>query len=62
MQRQDDGGVHRQHRLDLGACGPSPDTAAYGAAKAGLVNLTQTLAMEWAPEGAGEHGDRRARR
>jgi NAD(P)-dependent dehydrogenase (short-subunit alcohol dehydrogenase family) len=28
---------------------PSPDTAAYGAAKAGLVNLTQTLAMEWAP-------------
>jgi NAD(P)-dependent dehydrogenase (short-subunit alcohol dehydrogenase family) len=29
---------------------PSPDTAAYGAAKAGLVNLTQTLAMEWAPK------------
>ncbi|MHB8465865.1 MAG: SDR family oxidoreductase [Acidimicrobiales bacterium] len=28
---------------------PSPQTAAYGAAKAGLVNLTQTLAMEWAP-------------
>jgi len=28
---------------------PSPNTAAYGAAKAGLVNLTQTLAMEWAP-------------
>ena len=28
---------------------PSPDTAAYGAAKAGLLNLTQTLAMEWAP-------------
>jgi len=29
---------------------PTPTTAAYGAAKAGLVNLTQTLAMEWAPK------------
>jgi NAD(P)-dependent dehydrogenase (short-subunit alcohol dehydrogenase family) len=29
---------------------PSPDTVAYGAAKAGLVNMTQTLAMEWAPK------------
>ncbi|MEM9014785.1 MAG: SDR family oxidoreductase [Pseudomonadota bacterium] len=28
---------------------PSPGTAAYGAAKAGLINLTQSLAMEWAP-------------
>jgi NAD(P)-dependent dehydrogenase (short-subunit alcohol dehydrogenase family) len=28
---------------------PSPGTAAYGAAKAGLINLTATLAMEWAP-------------
>jgi NAD(P)-dependent dehydrogenase (short-subunit alcohol dehydrogenase family) len=29
---------------------PSPLTAAYGAAKAGLVNLTETLAVEWAPK------------
>jgi NAD(P)-dependent dehydrogenase (short-subunit alcohol dehydrogenase family) len=28
---------------------PSPGTAAYGAAKAGLINLTSTLAVEWAP-------------
>jgi NAD(P)-dependent dehydrogenase (short-subunit alcohol dehydrogenase family) len=28
---------------------PSPGTAAYGAAKAGLINLTTTLAIEWAP-------------
>lgn len=26
---------------------PSPGTAAYGAAKAGLLNLTQSLAQEW---------------
>ncbi|WP_373425014.1 SDR family oxidoreductase [Mycobacterium simiae] len=29
---------------------PSPGTAAYGAAKAGVENLTATLAMEWAPK------------
>jgi NAD(P)-dependent dehydrogenase (short-subunit alcohol dehydrogenase family) len=28
----------------------SPGTAAYGAAKAGLANLTASLAMEWAPK------------
>jgi NAD(P)-dependent dehydrogenase (short-subunit alcohol dehydrogenase family) len=26
-------------------------TAAYGAAKAGLLNLTQSLAQEWGPDG-----------
>jgi NAD(P)-dependent dehydrogenase (short-subunit alcohol dehydrogenase family) len=29
---------------------PSPNSSAYGAAKAGLLNLTQTLAVEWAPK------------
>ena len=29
---------------------PSPGTAAYGAAKAGLDSLTSSLAVEWAPE------------
>jgi NAD(P)-dependent dehydrogenase (short-subunit alcohol dehydrogenase family) len=28
---------------------PTPQTAAYGAAKAGLVNFTMTTAVEWAP-------------
>ena len=30
---------------------PSPGTAIYGAAKAGLLNLTQSLAQEWGPAG-----------
>jgi len=29
---------------------PSPGTAAYGAAKAGLESMTQTLAVEWGPK------------
>jgi NAD(P)-dependent dehydrogenase (short-subunit alcohol dehydrogenase family) len=29
---------------------PSPGTAAYGAAKAGLESLARTMAVEWAPE------------
>ncbi len=29
---------------------PSPGTAAYGAAKAGLIGLTTSLAVEWAPK------------
>jgi NAD(P)-dependent dehydrogenase (short-subunit alcohol dehydrogenase family) len=33
----------------LSALRPSPGTLAYAAAKAGLLAVTQTLAMEWAP-------------
>ena len=29
---------------------PTPGAAAYGSAKAGLANLTQSLAIEWAPK------------
>jgi NAD(P)-dependent dehydrogenase (short-subunit alcohol dehydrogenase family) len=29
---------------------PTPGSAAYGAAKGGLINLTKTLALEWAPK------------
>jgi NAD(P)-dependent dehydrogenase (short-subunit alcohol dehydrogenase family) len=49
MQQQDGGGVI----LNIGSLSghrPSPGTAAYGAAKAGLANLTRSLAMEWAPK------------
>ncbi len=48
MQGQDGGGVI----VNVGSVAgsrPSPGSAAYGAAKAGLANLTQTLAVEWAP-------------
>lgn len=48
MQGQDAGGVII-HIASVSGTRPSPGTAAYGAAKAGLLNLTQTLAVEWAP-------------
>lgn len=34
----------------VSAIRPSPDTAIYGAAKAGLVSLTTSLAQEWGPD------------
>lgn len=34
----------------VSAIRPSPMTAAYGAAKAGLLSLTQSLAQEWGPD------------
>lgn len=49
MQGQDDGGVIL-NIASVSGLRPSPATAAYGAAKAGLINLTATLAVEWAPK------------
>ena len=49
MQGQDDGGCI----VNVGSVSglrPSPGTAAYGAAKAGVLSLTRTLAVEWAPK------------
>lgn len=34
----------------ISALRPSPGTAAYGAAKAGVLSLVQSLAIEWAPK------------
>lgn len=48
MQAQPDGGTII-NIASVSGTRPSPGTAAYGAAKAGLLNLTQTLAVEWAP-------------
>ena len=48
MQAQGEGGAI----INIGSVSglrPSPGTAAYGAAKAGLIALTQSLAVEWAP-------------
>jgi NAD(P)-dependent dehydrogenase (short-subunit alcohol dehydrogenase family) len=49
MQEQDEGGVI-VNVASVSGMRPSPGTAAYGAAKAGLIHLTQTLAVEWAPK------------
>jgi NAD(P)-dependent dehydrogenase (short-subunit alcohol dehydrogenase family) len=49
MQQQDSGGAI----VNVGsvtALRPAPLAAAYGAAKAGLLNLTMSHAMEWAPK------------
>ncbi|MDP6978258.1 MAG: SDR family oxidoreductase [Myxococcota bacterium] len=49
MSEQEEGGVII-NIASVSATRPSPGTAAYGAAKAGLLNLTQSLAVEWAPK------------
>jgi NAD(P)-dependent dehydrogenase (short-subunit alcohol dehydrogenase family) len=48
MQAQAEGGAII-NIASVSGTRPSPGTAAYGAAKAGLLNLTQSLAVEWAP-------------
>ncbi len=48
MAAQDGGGVI-VNISSLSGTRPNPAGAAYGAAKAGLANLTQTLAHEWGP-------------
>lgn len=48
MQGQDGGGSI-VNISSVSASRPSPGTAAYGAAKAGLDALTTSLAMEWGP-------------
>jgi NAD(P)-dependent dehydrogenase (short-subunit alcohol dehydrogenase family) len=49
MQAQGSGGVII-NIASVSGLRPSPNTVAYGAAKAGLLNLTETLAVEWAPK------------
>ena len=49
MRSQDSGGSI-VNISSVSALRPSPGTAAYGAAKAGLDSLTRSLAVEWAPE------------
>jgi NAD(P)-dependent dehydrogenase (short-subunit alcohol dehydrogenase family) len=49
MQTQADGGSI-VNIASVSGLRPSPGTAAYGAAKAGLLNLTQTLAVDYAPK------------
>ncbi|MDL2354058.1 MAG: SDR family oxidoreductase [Pseudomonadota bacterium] len=49
MDLQDEGGVI-VFIGSVSALRPSPGTAAYGAAKAGVLNLVRSLAVEWAPK------------
>ncbi len=49
MQGQPDGGAIVMIS-SISATRPSPGTAAYGAAKAGIDSLVRSLAVEWAPK------------
>jgi len=50
VMQQQDGGGSIVMVSSVSGHRPSPGTAAYGAAKAGLDNLVTTLAFEWAPK------------
>ncbi|MEL0140691.1 MAG: SDR family oxidoreductase, partial [Acidimicrobiaceae bacterium] len=49
MQAQDDGGVI-VNIASVSGTRANPKGVAYGAAKAGLINMTETLAHEWGPK------------
>ena len=49
MQNQDSGGSII-NIASVSVIRPSPGTAAYGAAKAGIVNFGSSVAVEWAPK------------
>jgi NAD(P)-dependent dehydrogenase (short-subunit alcohol dehydrogenase family) len=49
VMQAEDGGGSIVNIASLSGLRPSPGTAAYGAAKAGLLSITTSLAMEWAP-------------
>jgi NAD(P)-dependent dehydrogenase (short-subunit alcohol dehydrogenase family) len=49
MQQQDSGGSI-VNITSVSGRRPTPGTVAYGAAKAGVENMTTTLAVEWAPK------------
>lgn len=49
MQLQEEGG-QVVNIASVSGTRPSPGTAAYGAAKAGLLNITRSLAVEFAPK------------
>jgi NAD(P)-dependent dehydrogenase (short-subunit alcohol dehydrogenase family) len=50
MQRQQKGGSIINIASVAGGVRPAPTAAAYGAAKAGLLSATESLAMEWGPK------------
>jgi NAD(P)-dependent dehydrogenase (short-subunit alcohol dehydrogenase family) len=50
VMRTQEGGGAIVNIASVSGIRPSPGTAAYGAAKAGLLNLTETLGVEWAPQ------------